>query len=278
MTVNAIDVAGYQSTAYATAGLGLVIVKATEGTSYLNPKHAGQVATARTHGLVVGHYHFARPGSMSAQVAYFLAHAAAKAGDVLAFDWEDAGVSDADKDAWIKDVQKAMPHHRVLLYCNRDFWTNRDTTGFAGDGLWIADPDVAAGHPGVAYPWKLHQYSSAGGVDHNVANFADKAALETWAAKGVKAPVFPPPKPAYEPFPGTAWFTIGRRSPIVAAMHQRLNAVGCGHYRSHTNLDVIGSGDKTSYEAWQRKCGYSGKAATWPPGKTTWDALKVPNV
>lgn len=87
------------------------------------------------------------------------------------------------------------------------------------------------------------------------------------------------PAPAkYEPFPGAAWFAMGRKSPIVEAMHNRLVAVGCGRYQSSANKNVIGSGDVASYEAWQRKCGYSGTAAKWPPGKSTWDKLQVPNV
>jgi hypothetical protein len=276
MTVSGIDVASYQSTDYSTAGLSFVMVKATEGSSYVNPRHAGQVATGRSHGLVVGHYHFARPGSMTAQATYFLEHAAPSAGEVLVLDWEDAGVSNADKDAWIRHVQAAAPAHRVVLYCNRDFWLNRDHTSFCGDGLWIADPDSPAGHPKVTHPWVFHQYSEAGGLDHDVANFASAAALRTWAAKGHA--------PAYEPFPGAAWFTVGRRSPIVAAMHDRLVAVGCNHYQSSANKDVIGSGDIASYEAWQRKYntehhkGWTGSALKWPPGKETWDALKVPNV
>ncbi|WP_189984638.1 peptidoglycan-binding protein, partial [Streptomyces capoamus] len=87
-----------------------------------------------------------------------------------------------------------------------------------------------------------------------------------------------PTSPKYEPFPGASWFVMGRRSPIVTAMHDRLVAVGCNRYQSSKNKDVIGSGDVASYEAWQRKCGFTGTAATWPPGKTTWDLLKVPNV
>ncbi|MEC3994007.1 GH25 family lysozyme [Actinacidiphila sp. DG2A-62] len=176
-----IDVASYQSTSYSTAGLGFVFVKATEGTSYVNPHHAGQVATGRAHSLVVGHYHFARPGSMTAQAAYFLKQAAPKAGDVLAFDWEDAGVSGADKDAWIKHVQAEMPHNRVLLYCNRDFWLNRDTTSFAGDGLWIADPDAPKGQPRVNASWLIHQYSEAGGLDRDFTPLTAEQ-LRTWAA------------------------------------------------------------------------------------------------
>lgn len=92
------------------------------------------------------------------------------------------------------------------------------------------------------------------------------------------APTTAPPKPApsYVPFPGAAWFKDGRKSPIVLAMRKRLIAVGCNRYTSSANPDVIGNGDRASYEAWQRKCGFSGKAAEWPPGKSTWDDLKVP--
>lgn len=276
MTVNGIDVASYQSSDYSTSGLDFVVVKATEGSSYTNPKHAGQVATARESGLVVGHYHFARPGSMSAQADYFLAHAAMKAGDFLAFDWEDTGVSGADKDAWLKHVKAKAAGHRVVLYCNRDFWLNRDSTSYCADGLWIADPSAPKGHPRVEHPWLFHQYSEAGGLDRNVGHFADRAALHTWAGKSA-------PVARYEPFPGAAWFTKGRRSPVVAAMHDRLVAVGCNHYRSTANKDVIGSGDVASYEAWQRKYntdhhkGWTGDALKWPPGKETWDALHVPS-
>ncbi|MEW1862021.1 MULTISPECIES: GH25 family lysozyme [unclassified Streptomyces] len=277
MTVKGIDVASYQSSTYSTSGLGFVMVKATEGTSYVNPKHAAQVAHARAAGVAVGHYHFARPGSMATQVTYFLQHAGVKAGDILAMDWEDTGVSGADKDAFIKALQKASAAHRVLLYCNLDFWLHRDTTSFCGDGLWIADPGAAAGHPRVEHAWTIHQYSSTDGMDRNVAHFADAAALTTWAAKSTSGGA-----PSYEAFPGAAWFTAGRKSPIVAAMHARLVAVGCDHYKSTANKDVIGSGDIASYEAWQRKYstdhhkGWTGAALKWPPGKESWDALHVP--
>jgi hypothetical protein len=277
VTVNGIDVGSYQRSDYSTTGLDFVMVKATEGSSYTNPRHAGQVATGRAHGLVVGHYHFARPGPVTAQADYFLAHAGARPGDVLAFDWEDTGVPGAEKDAWLRHVQAKAPDHRVILYCNRDFWLHRDITSFCADGLWIADPSAPGGHPRVEHPWLFHQYSSAGGLDRNVGNFAGRDALRTWAAKGAAAP-------RYEPFPGAGWFTTGRRSPVVAAMHGRLVAVGCDHYTSTAGKDVIGSGDVASYEAWQRKYdtehhkGWTGAALKWPPGRETWDALHVPKV
>ena len=219
---------------------------------------------------------------MPAQADYFLQHAAPRPGDLLAFDWEDTGVPDEDKDAWIRHVRASAPGHRVLLYCNLDYWLRRDHTSFCGDGLWIADPAVPAGQPRVDHPWTLHQYSSAGGLDRNAANFADVAALKTWAAKGTKSPA-PKTKPVveYVPFPGASWFRQGRKSPIVAAMHKRLIEVGCNHYQTSKNADVIGSGDVASYVAWQRRYnaqhhrGWTGNALKWPPGKETWDALRV---
>jgi len=89
-----------------------------------------------------------------------------------------------------------------------------------------------------------------------------------------------PVKPAqsFEPFPGASFFKPGRRSPIIAAMHKRLVAVGCGRYQSDANSNVWGSGDVASYAAWQRHLGYSGADANGIPGPTSWAKLHVPNV
>lgn len=84
--------------------------------------------------------------------------------------------------------------------------------------------------------------------------------------------------PKYEPFPGAGFFTTGRRSPIIAAMHKRLVAEGCNRYQSNVNINVWGTGDERSYAAWQRKLGYSGPAADGMPGPASWSKLKVPNV
>ncbi|WP_328683124.1 peptidoglycan-binding protein [Streptomyces sp. NBC_00343] len=80
----------------------------------------------------------------------------------------------------------------------------------------------------------------------------------------------------YEAFPGASWFSVGRTSPVVGRMHDRLVAEGCGKYQSSANKNTIGSGDVASYQAFQRKLGFTGTAATWPPGKASWEALHVP--
>ncbi|MFI0894901.1 glycoside hydrolase family 25 protein [Streptomyces sp. NPDC020983] len=192
MTVTGVDVAKYQPTNYSTTGLDFVVVKATEGTGYVNPRHDDQVEHARAHGLIVGHYHFARPGSVSGQADYFLTHAQPRPGDFLAFDWEDAAVSGADKDAWLRYVLGKAPGLRTILYCNRDFWLHRDHTSYCADGLWIADPSAPKGQPRVEHPWLFHQYSETGGIDHNLGNFTDRAALRAWAAKTTPTPATKP--------------------------------------------------------------------------------------
>ncbi|MFI0939128.1 peptidoglycan-binding protein [Streptomyces sp. NPDC021020] len=106
-------------------------------------------------------------------------------------------------------------------------------------------------------------------------------------------PAFPaPPKaaagssgsaPALQPFPGAAFFmsgskpAIGKSSAIFTAMGKRLVVEGCGHYKVGPG-PKLGQADVDSYQAFQRKCGFTGSAAKWPPGKTTWDRLQVPKV
>ena len=119
--------------------------------------------------------------------------------------------------------------------------------------------------------------SKAGWYGHQQVPENDHQDPGSWPAFIAPAKPSVTQQPKYEPFPGAAWFKTGRKSPIVLAMRKRLIAEGCNRYQSSANPDTIGSGDIASYEAWQRKCGYTGSAATWPPGKTTWDRLKVPN-
>ncbi|MEU6594221.1 glycoside hydrolase family 25 protein [Streptomyces sp. NPDC046881] len=181
--LHGIDVSAYQSSSYGTDGLSFAFVKATEGRSYVNPRLTAQTKTARDAGLVVGFYHFLWPGDLTAQAEYFLRHAPDRAGDILAVDWETTGdgthASNAEKDRFLRKLKELRPHNRVVLYCNRHFWLDLDTTSYAGDGLWIADY-VTAGKPRIKAKWRFHQYTSEP-HDKDVANFASKAALKEWA-------------------------------------------------------------------------------------------------
>ncbi|MYS19173.1 Lyzozyme M1 (1,4-beta-N-acetylmuramidase), GH25 family [Streptomyces sp. DvalAA-14] len=214
MTVRGIDVASYQPPTPAVAGNSFVWVKATEGLTYVNPHMASQAAAARKAGAVVGFYHFLHPGGIAAQVAHFLKTAPEQAGDMFGCDWEtpqppDKAASSEEKDQFLRVLKGATKvPHRVVLYCNLDFWLHRDKTSQCGDGLWIADPNSPAGHPKVQHAWTFHQYGITAGTDQNVGQFADINSLRAWA--GVTLPKPPAGAPA---------------APTLASLDKRLTSV-----------------------------------------------------
>lgn len=189
--IHGIDVSAYQSTMYDTAGLDFVFTKITEGLSYINPKWVQQRDHAKNQGLVWGAYHYPHMANdPRAEAAYFLKQVAWKPGDIIVLDWEGYDAANrgvprskqiAYRDAWLKYVKSVMPEYRVGMYCNTDYWLNVDATSTCGDFLWIATGGKPAGQPGIDYAWTFHQYSTANNVDHDVANFTDRAALAAWA-------------------------------------------------------------------------------------------------
>ncbi|GGW67692.1 hypothetical protein GCM10010320_56140 [Streptomyces caelestis] len=64
-------------------------------------------------------------------------------GDILALGWETTSdgtyASNAEKDLFLRKLKDLRPNNQVVLYCNRNFLLNHDTTSYAGDALWIAD-------------------------------------------------------------------------------------------------------------------------------------------
>ncbi|MCP3760151.1 peptidoglycan-binding protein [Streptomyces sp. TBY4] len=89
-------------------------------------------------------------------------------------------------------------------------------------------------------------------------------------------PVPPPPATGgYEPFPGAAFFAAAPHSPVVTAMGRRLVAEGCSAYAQGPGPQWT-EADRRSYANWQRKLGFTGSDADGLPGRTSWNALKVP--
>jgi hypothetical protein len=268
LSIKGIDVSAYQSATPDLSGADFCFVKATEGTSYTNPRMVAQAAHARAAGLVVGFYHFLRPGNVAAQAAYFVKQAASQPGDILWLDWEDAGNSSADKDAFIREVQRLRGStHRVGLYCNTSFWTQRDKSSFYGDALWIAVYNGKPGQPGIKAAWSFHQYTDKP-VDTSVSTFASRAALKAWATKS--------PAPAPKPAPAPAKPSVSLSKLIAAAKADPKAKQGHQTYASGVKLvesalkaehllaaayasdGSFGSVTVKAYAEWQRKCGVGG--------------------
>ncbi|WP_063837089.1 GH25 family lysozyme [Phaeacidiphilus oryzae] len=234
MAVYGQDWSANQPAKPSTTGLSFAIVKATEGHTYTSPVQVEQAAHARAAGLVVGFYHFLWPGNIETQAEYFVTQCASVEGDLLACDWEittdGTAATGAEKDAFLAAVRRLRPQHKVLLYCNRSFWLDRDTTSDCGDGLWIADPSSPAGHPAVKHAWTIHQYSEAGGIDRDLANFSTEAGLRSWArARLSNTARSTIPQPSSEPTPARPPEQPPAETPAPAPAPEPAPAQGAQH-------------------------------------------------
>ena len=191
MTIEGKDVSSFQPDFSPAATDDFVIIKASEGTSYRNPYRDGQVQRARVGGRTIGWYHYMHRGNVQAQADYFVATTGIADGDLLICDWEGSQIPTcAEKDAFIRAVKNLRPHSRTGLYCNLYTWRSIDTTYYRGDFLHLALYSTQP--PPAAVPWTIWQYSDgAGKLDHNVARFATRAAMKSWA-DGLKPPPGPP--------------------------------------------------------------------------------------
>ena len=185
------DWASYQPAQPATDGLSFAFVKVTEGLSYINSIWHTQRDHAKANGLVWGGYAYPHmANSPQAEADFFLSQVNWQPGDMVVLDWE--GYDDANslvsratqaayKDAWLRYVKSRLPHNRVGVYANTDYWRNVDTTSYCADFLWIATAGRNAGDPGISDPWMFHQYSEAGGLDRDYCHLATAADLRAWA-------------------------------------------------------------------------------------------------
>jgi GH25 family lysozyme M1 (1,4-beta-N-acetylmuramidase) len=192
--VQGIDVSSYQGNVdwagQWRSGVRFAYVKATEGTSYINPFFTQQYLGSYKAGMIRGAYHFGLPNqSAIAQANYFKAHGGgwSRDGKTLppALDIEYNpygptcyGLSQSAVVTWLKtfsnQVHKNTGRYPVI-YTTTDWW--RQCTGNSSalaktDRIWIAN---WSGSPGILpagwKAWKFWQYSDGGGrLDHDVFN------------------------------------------------------------------------------------------------------------
>ena len=158
--INGPDVSSYQHPngaaiswpAVRKSGHEFAIVKATEGTSYVNPWFAHDYAGIKAAAMVRGSYHFARPGhpiaSTALQQAKFYV---ARLGDVaatrtlpLALDLENTGgLSRAELVVWAQDFLldvRRLSGRTPMIYSYPHFWQRElgDPVALARYPLWMA--------------------------------------------------------------------------------------------------------------------------------------------
>ena len=206
MWLNGIDIASYQ------AGIDLIkvpgdfaIVKATQGTSYVNPYCNAQYASAKKAGKLVGLYHYAGGSGAVAEADYFLKNIENYIGEaVLVLDWERYQNSAYNKNmvayckAWLDRIYEKTGV-RPLIYMSQSVTNAYDWSSVAKNyGLWVARyaDNAATGYKntsayGKVGAWEypaIFQYTSngklsgwSGRLDLNIA-YMDKTAWGKYAA------------------------------------------------------------------------------------------------
>ncbi|MET8297390.1 peptidoglycan-binding protein [Streptomyces sp. NPDC005180] len=172
------------------------------------------------------------------------------------YGWECENLGDG-KDPW-PDAQLDTIERASAAVCRAHGWSAKSVIGHLEWSDDKSDPR------GFTMPW-----------------MRDRVAARLGSAPSTP-PATPAPTPRYEPFPGSAFFmngskaALGKSSPIFTQMGNRLIAKGFGRYYSVGAGPKLGRADVNAYEAYQRSLGFTGEAATWPPGPTSWDKLQVP--
>ncbi|MFC9191432.1 peptidoglycan-binding protein [Streptomyces cyaneofuscatus] len=167
--------------------------------------------------------------------------------------------------------------HTGIVYDYDDTWIytyegNTNTSGSAeGDGVYARK--------------RMRRDSYVYGYGYPAFAEGIRSADPAWASEAPKPAAKPKPKPtpkpSYAPFPGKDWFRKAPNSALVKAMGKRLVAEGYGGYKVGPGNQWTDA-DRRAFAWWQKTysarkhLGWSGSDVDGWPGKTSWDALKVP--
>lgn len=142
MALNGIDISNWQ------AGINLsavpadfVIVKATEGTTYVSPEADTQYQGAKSAGRLLGVYHFATGAGAVGEAKFFLSNVQGYLGEAVLFlDWEGAVVTQGVGYAKaFLDYVYQQTSIRPLIYMSKSVTNSYDwSTVSANYGLWVA--------------------------------------------------------------------------------------------------------------------------------------------
>ena len=219
-SIKGIDVSKWQGNidfSKVKSSTNFVIMKATEGYGYTDPKFKDNQKGFRNTGIAMGYYHFARPdlgNTPEKEADWFVKTIGAlKSGEVLALDYE---VNYSDPVNWCKkflDRVKAKTGVKPLLYIN--LATNNKynwSSVVKGDyGLWLAywDGSLTA-RPKTDWNFiAIKQYGAdtkVSGISGNVDGDVFFGDITTFKKYGYNPPPIPPtpptpPEPTPEPPP-----------------------------------------------------------------------------
>lgn len=150
-----------------------VIIKATQGTGYINPICDSLYQAAKSAGKLLGVYHYASGGNATAEADFFLDNIQGYIGEaMLVLDWESGENAQWGNPNWCKEFCDRV-HARTginpVVYVQNS--AVDQVANLTDNGLWIAQ--YADNNPmgWVDSPWNtitvnhiMHQYTSTGRI------------------------------------------------------------------------------------------------------------------
>ena len=255
----------------AAAGYHGVLIKATQGTWYVNPFFADDVDGAHAAGLTVGAYHFAEPGRSDAQTQALHFHTAIAGKELELGVWLDleqmGGLLIHDLQAWSEGWLAAIdtPQVPAGMYMNLDY-ANQLAQLAQSHRLWLANPSNIQNslQPIVVQTGQGTVDGIVGACDIDVAPNA--RAINPPGGGGVPVPPPPaPPEPAPAP-PAEPVLQQGATGLAVEQVQEDLNRHG-------TSLAVDGNFGPLTHEAVVEFQQSNGLAPDGIVGPLTWAAL-----
>lgn len=154
------------------AGIQFAIIKATEGTSVVDPKFVQNIKGAQATGIKVGTYHYAHPDNDPIkEVDHYVKTIAGYTLDLPpALDLEVVkGLTKQQVTSfayrWLSEVERRVGR-KPLFYSYTSYIRTNIGKEIAAWPLWVAHYDVTRpGDNGVWDEWAVFQYSSKGSVN-----------------------------------------------------------------------------------------------------------------
>lgn len=196
-----LDVSSYQPSVdwptVARYGRSFAVVKATEGTDYLNPQFVNQLHGAQAAGLAIACYHFFAWGDPTEEAAYFVAKVREQTvltGVPLAVDFERGGYTvPPDASARFNGVLGAvgdLTGYPPLWYSSTGFLQANRIQVSRANGQWLAAwgavPPAAVPPASVWAIWQHAAGQSVPGVANAVDSDIFNGSVEQFRAYGGK--------------------------------------------------------------------------------------------
>ena len=231
MSLNGIDIAGYQSSMNTkTIPADFIIVKSTQGTGFINPYFKSQIDGTISSNRVAGIYHYANGSGVIGEVNFFLQTIKDYLGKaILCLDWETSNdssgrniqFSNPDYAKQFMDEVKKRTDVTMFLYCSKSpintmNWGPTKNSNYLLWGAQYKDYSVYPGYNPNPWqssqgwgPWgndvKIHQYGAVslpgynGPIDGDIA-YMTRDEMISYYGKKVVAPsvqqpvIITPPK------------------------------------------------------------------------------------